>query len=126
MNRTNILSAMLAGIFMTAMVVGCGGAGQICSAILTVDGRTHGGTDRDPEEAKRKACSRYCVDGDMDFDEAYQDWLRSPKSRGVPDRDSRPAARDIDPTLKEIAEKCEMKCAADIADGSLNVNVKCK
>lgn len=126
MNRTNILSAVLAGIFMTVMVVGCSGVGQMCSAIITVDGRTHGGTDRDLEEAKRKVCTRYCLDGDAEFDKAYEDWLRSPESRGIPDRESRGSARRINPALKEIAKKCETKCAADMADGSLKVNVRCK
>lgn len=120
------MSVAITGCFTTALIVGCGGTGQICSAIFTVDGRTHGGTDRDPEQAKSKACSRYCVDGDPEFDNAYQDWLRSPESKGVPDRDSRSAASASDPGLKKITAKCETKCRADIVNGSLNVNVKCK
>lgn len=118
------MRSLIPALILIGVVLGCGG-GQTCTADLTIDGKTHTGTASDAEQARQNSCSKYCIEGNPEFDRAYEKWLETPEAQKVPDRNSKWAAQAESKELAAIVERCQKKCAADVASGKLKPNVKC-
>lgn len=125
MKSRNIFSFILVGIILFALVLGCGSS-QTCIGELTIDGKKYNGTDSKPEQAKRNACSKYCIDGDPAFDALHRKWLDSPESKKVVDPENKWSAYALDEDLNTFVEKCHQKCVQADRDGTQKIDVKCQ
>lgn len=118
------VSAIIGVIFL-GLALGCG-SGQTCPGELTFEGKIFRGIDKDAGKAKRNTCSKYCIEGDPEFDAMYRIWLDSPKSKNVPDRENKWAAMAEDKTLFAFVERCTAKCVSEEADGKRKIDVRCE
>lgn len=123
MKWRNGTTLALATLLLLAAVLGCGGSK--CRSEITVEGKTFAGTDPNKEQSTKNACSKYCIDGDPDFDIAYQKWLQTPEAQKVPDRHSKWAAYATNKDLNAMAERCSKRCAEFIEDGVYKLKVDC-
>lgn len=116
---------LIGSFFLLAVVLGCGG-GRACTAELTVEGKVYRGTDSNPAQAETNACNGYCIEGDPDYDAAFQKWLESPESKDVPDRSSKWTGQYKSKELRAMVERCVARCREFTKDGVYKMNVNCR
>ncbi|QYO66907.1 hypothetical protein [Leptolyngbya sp. 7M] len=86
-NGTMFLASLMV---LMAVVLGCGGAN--CRSELIVDGQVYTGLDPKEDQAVTNSCTKYCIDGDPDFDLEHKKWLETPEAQKVSERDNKWAA----------------------------------
>lgn len=121
------VSAIIGVIFL-GLVLGCG-FGQTCTGELTFEGTLYRGKDKDAEQAKRNACTGYCIEGSSHFDDLYRVWLNSPKGKKVRDpesKESKWAAMAEDKDLNAFVKKCTAECYQEAAAGKRKMEVRCE
>ncbi|HMO79234.1 MAG TPA: hypothetical protein PKD24_00445 [Pyrinomonadaceae bacterium] len=123
--RRQIFTALYASGFLLIVALGCGGS-KTCTAELDIDGVTWIGTDVEPERAKRNACSKYCIEGNLEFDLAHERWLRTADAKKVPDREDKWAAQAKNKELGTIVERCVDNCQRSIKAEHYSPKVVCK
>lgn len=123
MKKENLFTGM-AGIGLLIIVaLGCGG-GQTCVADLVVEGKTHTGRASGTDQAQKNACSKYCIEGNPDFDAVYERWLTTPEAKKASGR-SKWDAQFYNKELKEIVARCQIRCKEFVDDGVYKMTVNC-
>lgn len=121
----NFGSAILVTAALLMVGVGCGGSANVCVGELTVDGKTHQGTDPLEAQARKNTCSKYCIEGDSGYDRLYQEFIKTPEAKKVIGLDKW-SAQAQNRKLGEYIKQCEEDCLKQHENGSRPISVKCR
>lgn len=121
----NVFSFVAVGLMLFFLVLGCGGMSKECTGELIYEGKTYRGMSKDIEQARKNTCSKYCIEGDPQYDAMYRIWLESPAGKKMKNPSKWDAMAE-DKRLYEYVDKCTEKCLQDYRDGKRKIEVNCQ
>ena len=124
MKRTQIyLASLLVFMILGAFLVSCSSE---CTGEITDGGKTYTAKAKNPEDAKRFTCNKYCLATDGKCDAMYNIWVNSPIGKAAGSPPKMKALSKNKKLLDCVTIECADRCLADIKAGKLEARVNCK
>lgn len=112
-------------IVFVASLISCGFSSKECTGEIVSGGKKYTSKAKNPDDAKRFACNKYCLDTDAKCDAMYGIWVASPKGKAAGSPPKMRALSEDKQLLDCVTIECAGRCLADIAAGRVQVKVKC-
>jgi hypothetical protein len=126
MTSRNLTASFIIPTLLLAIVLGCGMGREMCTGETVIEGTTYRGIAENQEQARMNTCSKYCIEGNPEFDTMHKTWMASPRSKAVRDRNDKWAAVASDEGLMKFVESCQQQCLRDVASGTRKITMTCK
>lgn len=123
-NYRPILSTLICCVIFAALLVSCSSSKE-CVGEIMAGGKTYSSKAKTPEDAKRLACNKYCLETDSKCEAMYAIWVNSPKGKAAGSPPKMRALSEDKQLLDCITIECANKCLASAAAGKLQMQVNC-
>ena len=121
-----VISVSFLCVILGLSFVSCSSSPSDCMAEITAGGKTYAAKAENPDDAKRYACNKYCLDTDPECDAMYHIWVTSPKGKAAGSPSKQRALSDDKKLLDCVTIKCANKCLNDEKTGKLQVKASCE
>jgi len=113
-------------VLCTAIGIASVSCGSECVGEISVGGKTYTAKSKNPEDAKRFTCNKYCLDTDAECEAMYGIWRDSPAGKAAGQPPKMRALSEDKKLLDCVTVKCANKCLADAAAGKVPLKLSCK
>ena len=124
-NYRTIVPTLLCCIIAAALLVSCSSSPSDCVGEIKAGGKTYTAKAKNPADAKRLVCNKYCLETDPKCEAMYGIWVNSPKGKAAGSPPKMRALSEDKQLLDCVTIECAGKCLAAAKAGTIKLEVNC-